>query len=397
MAQPGLGHGTGFGAGPLAVAASQQHSDGAHGQEPGPADQAGLGSGQNPGRTPPPHRSQQEAGNAEAVGAYLAMLRCDGGAGAALRGLLRVAAESPVPMPADVAEGCMLHLDVCMPAMDAAPWTPAPAGDAPLGTGSREPNGDQDSLGDEDGEGDELALIAWRALADSVRQCAREEAEARGAGSDAGLPGARTGAWRCVRDALADRGAWWGTYHFRCADRVPAGPRVDDLSINSGPWSPAAPSEPQPAMALAGPVDPAALAACAHVAACVLGPGNAFSAAALAALQGAAAQDVDAGSEAQALMQSMELAAALAAGEGAYGGDPGHGRLAEAVGAQPGTACMDRDASGAPGGLQEGRDNGAAGGVQYGQPSAKFGVVRPLPESWWRVFPQRRRRLRRSA
>ena len=391
VAQPGLGHGAGFGAGPSAAAASQQHSDGAHGQEPGPADQAGSGSGQDPGHAPG-HCSQLGAGDAEAVGAYLAMLGCDGGAGAALRGLLRVAGESPVPIPADVAEGCMLHLDVCAPAMDAAPWTSARAGDAPMGTGSRDlTDSGQDALNDEGGDGDDdvLARMAWRALADSLRQCARDEAEARGAGGGAGLPGARTGAWRRVRGALADRGAWWGTYHFRCADRAPAGPRVDDLSIDAGPWSPAAPNEPQPAVALVEPVDSAALAACAHVAAFVLRPGNAFTSAALAALQGGAAERSESGSEAQALMQSIELAAALATEE-----DPGRDRLADALGGQPGTACMDTDAPGVPGGSHEGTDDGAAGRAQYGKPSAKYGIVRSLPESWWRIFPQRRRRLR---
>ena len=399
VAQPGLVHGTGFGAGPSAVATSQQHSDGAHGQEPGPANQAGLGAGKVSGHALG-HRTQQEAGDAEAVGAYLAMLRCDGGAGAALRGLLRVAAESAVPMPADIAEGCMLHLDVCMPAMDAAPWAPAPAGDAPMSTGSRDlPDSGQDALNDVGGDGDDeqLARMAWRALVDSLGHCARDEADARGApGGDAGLPGARTGAWRRVRGALADRGAWWGTYHFRCANRAPAGPRVDDLSVDAGPWSSATPSHPQPAITIARPRDPAALAACAQVAAFVLGPGNAFSATALAALQGMAAEGSEPCSEAQALMQSMELAAALASQEGSFSADPGHGRLAKAAGSQPGTACMDTDAPGTPGEPHEGGDDGAAGGAQYGKPSAKFGVVRSLPESWWRVFPQRPRRLRLS-
>ena len=393
--QAGLGHGPGFGASPGAAAASQLHSADAHGLEPGPAAQAGLGSGQGSGPTFG-HRSQQEAGDAEATGAYLALLRCDAGSGAALRGLLRVATENPTPMLADVAEGCMLHLDVCMPAMDAAPWAHAAARAAPTRTESVIPDGDQDAPADEEERGAELACTAWRALADSVQQCARDELEARGAGSGAGPPGAKTGAWLRVRDALADRGAWWGGYHFRCANRPSEGPLVDDLSIDAGPCvcAAATQSQPQPVVPIAGPWDPAVLAACAHVAAYVLGPSNAFTSGALAALQGAPSQDPGAGSKAQALVQAIELAGALVAEEGATAGDPGHSTATEAAGGWPGTSCADAVA---PGRLYAGRESGAAGGARYGKPSAKYGVVRPLPESWWRVFPQRRRRLRQSA
>jgi len=371
------------------------------------------------GRQPPADADAR----GDAIEAYLAVLRCDPSAGAALAALLRAAGASAAPPHADIAEACLLYLDVCGPAC-----RPDPAGapgDAP----------------DADEEG-ALANAAWHALAGALEACARAQAEAAGAGSrgrqapDGARMGASgtPGAWARMCGLVADRRPWWGCYHF-------GGPSA--ASAGGAPPTQGDPPHEQLRVEAdaAAARDAAGLAARARVAAFVLGPRSAFCGAALAALQaaaggpGAAAEEdpaaglaagggrAEAGAGARALVETMRIAAAAEAAPGsapAGSESPGAPPSAEAGARQAGASGDGAEACGAaaagqprpegeadgPGGAHDlGAAEAASGsaraagdrGVRYGEWSAEFGTVRPLPEAWWAVFPQKRRRLREGA
>ena len=436
----------------------------------------GLGSGL--GNTPGPAGAQQGAeasGDADAAGAYMGVLRCDPSARGAVRCLLRLLAESgdaPVAATAaDVAEGCLLHLDICRPAVEPrSPSTAAASDRAPYGVGAAE--GPQrlhmhedESLAEDEAEEAALEDAAWRTLADSLERCARAEADAQeagGGGGDGGGRGSRgsgvveaaSGTWVRLHALLGDRAAWWGSYHFGCpkspAQALPASGR--SAAPGSHPRQDRAAAaattngQAGAAAAVAAARDPVGLAARARVAAFVLGPGNAFSAAALAALQGAAASEPEAAACALAVTGAQRLADPLqrvpgalrndcercgatpssigrpGAPDGAPDGVPDHaGASGQRAGAEAHQweaassrgrmagplkgAASDRPAA-SPGASPPGL--GAAGAdtdhrrdggrvvecVRYGELSAKWGIVRQLPETWWTSFPQKRRRLR---
>lgn len=434
-----------------------------------------LGQGLGLGNTPGP---AEASGDADAAGAYMGVLRCDPSARDAVRGLLRLLAASgdapPAAVAADVTEGCLLHLDICRPAVEPrSPSTAAAFDRAPYGVGVAE--GPQRLHMHEDeslaeGEAEEAALedAAWRALADSLEWCARADADAQEADSGGGNGGgggscisgvleAASGTWVRLHALLGDRAAWWGSYHFGCPDRPPQVLPASGRSAAPGPHTrqdrAAAAAMPNgqagAAAAVAAARDPVGLAARARVAAFVLGPGNAFSAAALAALQGAAASEPEAVGCASAVTGAQRLAALLqrvpgalrsdaeqcgatpsstgrsGAPDGAPDGVPDHagasgqrdgaevreahqweaastrGRIADPLkggasdrpAALPGASPPGLGAVGAD--ANHRRDGGrVAERVRYGEPSVKWGIVRQLPETWWTSFPQKRRRLR---